>query len=47
MTALTLHMKKRGLSNQMQMEVKKYFEYFFEEEDEDNEEGERMLSGLT
>ena len=43
MTLLSIHMKKRGLSYELQMKVKKYFEYINQEKAEDNEAGENLL----
>lgn len=40
-------MKKRGLSTELQMKVKKYFEYINEERLEDNEAGEDLLKELA
>lgn len=36
MSLLSIHMKKRGLSTELQMKVKKYFEYINDEMLEDN-----------
>ncbi|KAL4435261.1 hypothetical protein ABPG74_017353 [Tetrahymena malaccensis] len=47
MSLLTIHMKKRGLNTDLQMKVKKYFEYLNDEKLEDNQEGENMLKELT
>ncbi|EAR92302.2 cation channel family protein (macronuclear) [Tetrahymena thermophila SB210] len=47
MSLLTIHMKKRGLNTELQMKVKKYFEYLNDEKLEDNQEGENMLKELA
>ena len=47
MALLSAHMKKRGLNNQLQLKVKKYFEYLLEEKLEDNESGDNLLNSLT
>ncbi|KAL4474221.1 hypothetical protein ABPG72_001760 [Tetrahymena utriculariae] len=47
MSLLTIHMKKRGLNTELQMKVKKYFEYLNDEKLEDNKEGENMLKELA
>lgn len=44
---LNKHMQKRGLSQQLQMDVKKHFEYIYQEDEENNEYGEKMLNQLT
>lgn len=39
MRVLSTYMKNRGLNAELQMRVKKYFEYLHDEQQEDNEEG--------
>lgn len=47
MKILNGHMIKRGISQELQMNVKKYFEYLFQEElEENNEQAEEMLNKL-
>ena len=40
-------MKKRGLSNQLQVKVNKYYSYYLQQQDDDNEMGENMINNLT
>ncbi|EGR30221.1 hypothetical protein IMG5_137760 [Ichthyophthirius multifiliis] len=47
MMLLSQHMNKRGMNTELQMKVKKYFEYLNDEELEDNEQGENMLNQLV
>ncbi|KAL4493517.1 hypothetical protein ABPG72_007525 [Tetrahymena utriculariae] len=44
MRSLSLFMKKRDLNNFTQMKVKKYFQYLHDEQNEDNEDGQKLLS---
>ena len=44
---LSAHMKKRGVNKQLQMKVKKYYEYMQEENQEDNEKALLLLDKLS
>ena len=45
--AIAAHMKRRGVNKQLQMKVKKYYEYMLEENLEDNEVALTMLNKLS
>jgi hypothetical protein len=40
-------MQKRGLNKALQLKVRKYFEYYFKLEEEENSKAEQLMSQLT
>jgi hypothetical protein len=47
MMLLRSYMRNRGMTNDLQIKVKKYFEYMNAEQLQDNEIGNAMLNQLT